>query len=86
MWKPRLWKARYAITLTLARCESHGDIVYVFLHGPDPIEKVSHQINQKVNHDSTIFYSAVLEKYISIYGDLPSNTELGKKIQLIYPD
>jgi len=44
------------------------------------------EINQKVNHDSTIFYSAVLEKYISIYGDLPSNTELGKKIQLIYPD
>tara|TARA_B000000557_G_C20783249_1_gene447477 strand:- start:183 stop:419 length:237 start_codon:yes stop_codon:yes gene_type:complete len=44
------------------------------------------EINQKVNHDSTLFYSAVLEKYISIYGDLPSNTELGKKIQLIYPD
>tara|TARA_B100001113_G_scaffold351289_1_gene350061 strand:- start:891 stop:1112 length:222 start_codon:yes stop_codon:yes gene_type:complete len=41
------------------------------------------EINQKVDHDSTIFYKKVLEKYVEIYGDLPSNTELGKKINLI---
>jgi len=43
------------------------------------------KINQKVDHDSTIFYKEVLMVFIKEYKDLPSNTEVGKKIKLIYP-
>jgi len=43
------------------------------------------KINQKVDHDSTLFYKGVLEEFLQIYQDLPSNTEVGKKIKLIYP-
>tara|TARA_B100001094_G_scaffold68014_1_gene64307 strand:+ start:795 stop:1766 length:972 start_codon:yes stop_codon:yes gene_type:complete len=41
------------------------------------------EINQKVNHDSTLFYKKVLEKYIELFGDLPSNTKEGKEVNLI---
>ena len=41
------------------------------------------EINQKVSHDSTIFYKKVLEKYVELFGDLPSKTTEGQKINLI---
>ena len=41
------------------------------------------EINQKVNHDSTLFYKKVLEKYIELFGDLPSKTKEGKEVTLI---
>ena len=41
------------------------------------------EINHKVDHDSTIFYKKILEKYIELFGDLPSNTDQGKQIKLI---
>ena len=42
-------------------------------------------INQKVDHDSTIFYKQVLKVFVEEYGDLPTQTEIGKKVKLIYP-
>jgi hypothetical protein len=41
------------------------------------------EINQKVSHDSTIFYKKVLEKYVELFGNLPSKTIEGKKIKLV---
>jgi hypothetical protein len=43
-------------------------------------------INRKVDHDSTIFYKQVLEVFVKEYGDIPTNTEVGKKVKLIYPN
>tara|TARA_B100000941_G_scaffold159844_1_gene113634 strand:- start:468 stop:587 length:120 start_codon:yes stop_codon:yes gene_type:complete len=39
-----------------------------------------------VDHDSTIFYKQVLEVFVKEYGDIPTNTEVGKKVKLIYPE
>ena len=40
------------------------------------------EINKKCHHNSTIFYKEVIKNYIETYGDLPSKTGPGQKIEL----
>jgi len=42
------------------------------------------QFNKQAHHDSQNWYRAVIEWYISQYGDLPSKTTPGKDIKLIH--
>lgn len=42
------------------------------------------QFNKKAHHNSQLWYSAVIEWYVNIYGDLPSRVGPGKDVKLIY--
>jgi hypothetical protein len=41
------------------------------------------QFNKQAHHNSHNWYKAVIEWYISKYGDLPSKTGPGKNVKLI---
>ena len=43
-----------------------------------------HQFNKKANHNSQLWYKAVIEWYVNEYGDLPSKVGPGKEIELIH--
>lgn len=42
------------------------------------------QFNKEAHHNSQRWYKAVINWYVSQYGDLPSKTGPGKEIKLIY--
>lgn len=42
------------------------------------------QFNNKAHHNSKNWYIAVIEWYVSVYGDLPSLIGPASKIRLIY--
>lgn len=42
-----------------------------------------HQFNKQAHHNSQNWYRAVIEWYISEYGDLPSKAGPGKEITLV---
>tara|TARA_B100001287_G_C22592558_1_gene486352 strand:+ start:726 stop:956 length:231 start_codon:yes stop_codon:yes gene_type:complete len=69
--------------LPLRKLQIESSIALQVLQNADNLSLSS--INQKVDHDSTIFYKQVLEVFIKEYGDIPTNTEVGKKVKLIYP-
>ena len=69
--------------LDLRTLQIESSIALQVLQNADNLSLSS--INQKVDHDSTIFYKQVLEVFVKEYGDIPTNTEVGKKIKLIYP-
>lgn len=41
------------------------------------------QFNKQAHHNSHNWYKAVIEWYISKYGDLPSKTGPGKNVKLV---
>ena len=69
--------------LSLRQLQTESSVALQVLQNADNLSLSS--IYQKVDHDSTIFYKKVLELYIKEYGDIPTNTEIGKVIKLIYP-
>tara|TARA_X000000950_G_scaffold289358_1_gene412296 strand:+ start:1409 stop:1633 length:225 start_codon:yes stop_codon:yes gene_type:complete len=71
-------------SLTLRQLQIESSIALQVLQNADNLSLSS--INQKVDHDSTIFYKQVLEVFVKEYGDLPTKTEVGKKIKLIHPE
>ncbi len=70
--------------LDLRTLQIESSIALQVLQNADNLSLSS--INQKVDHDSTIFYKQVLEVFVKEYGDIPTNTEVGKKVKLIYPE
>lgn len=44
------------------------------------------QFNKKAHHNSQLWYKAVIEWYVNMYGDLPSKISPGKEIKLIMED
>ena len=42
-----------------------------------------HQFNKKAHHNSQLWYKSVIEWYVNMYGDLPSQTGPGKEVKLI---
>lgn len=70
--------------LSLRRLQVESSLALQVLQNADNLSLSS--INQKVDHDSTIFYKQVLEIFVKEYGFLPTQTEVGKKINLIYPE
>ncbi len=44
------------------------------------------QFNKQAHHDSQRWYKAVIEWYVTEYGDFPSKTGPGKDIKLIIDD
>jgi len=42
-----------------------------------------YQFNKQAHHNSQLWYKAVIEWYITTYGDLPSKIGPGKDVQLI---
>jgi hypothetical protein len=42
------------------------------------------QFNKAAHHDSQRWYKAVIEWYVTEYGDLPSKTGPGKDIKLVH--
>jgi len=48
------------------------------------IDSDIHEFNRKAHHDSQNWYRAVIDKYISEYGGLPSQVGPGKMIKLLY--
>ena len=42
-----------------------------------------HQFNKQAHHNSQLWYKAVIEWYVNMYGDLPSRTGPGKEVKLI---
>lgn len=70
--------------LPLRKLQIESSIALQVLQNADNLSLSS--INQKVDHDSTIFYKQVLEAFVKEYGDIPTNTEVGKKVKLIYPN
>lgn len=44
------------------------------------------QFNKQAHHDSQKWYRAVIEWYVSEYGDLPSRYGPGKDIKLVLDD
>lgn len=69
--------------LNLRQLQIESSVALQVLQNADNLSLSS--INRKVDHDSTIFYKQVLEVFVKEYGNLPTQTEVGKKIQLIYP-
>ncbi len=69
--------------LSLRQLQRESSVALQILQNADNLSLSS--INQKVDHDSTIFYKQVLEVFVKEYGDIPTNTEVGKKVKLIYP-
>ena len=41
------------------------------------------QFNKKAHHNSQLWYKAVIEWYITQYGDLPSKVGPGKDVKLV---
>lgn len=70
-------------SLKLRQLQIESSIALQVLQNADNLSLSS--INQKVDHDSTIFYKQVLKVFVKEYGDLPTKTEIGKKIKLIHP-
>ena len=70
--------------LPLRKLQIESSIALQVLQNADNLSLSS--INRKVDHDSTIFYKQVLEVFVKEYGDIPTNTEVGKKVKLIYPN
>jgi len=70
--------------LPLRKLQIESSIALQVLQNADNLSLSS--INRKVDHDSTIFYKQVLEVFVKEYGDIPTNTEVGKKVKLIYPE
>ena len=42
-----------------------------------------HMFNKKAHHNSQLWYKAVIEWYITQYGDLPSKVGPGKDVKLV---
>ena len=42
-----------------------------------------HKFNKVAHHDSQLWYRAVIEWYITEYGDLPSQAGPGKDVKLV---
>lgn len=42
------------------------------------------QFNKQAHHDSQNWYRAVIEWYVTQYGDLPSKVGPGKDVKLVY--
>ena len=70
--------------LTLRQLQIESSLALQILQSADNLSLS--KINQKVDHDSTLFYGQVLTIFMEKYGKLPSETEMGKKIKLIYPE
>jgi hypothetical protein len=70
--------------LSLRQLQIESSVALQVLQNADNLSLSS--INRKVDHDSTIFYKQVLEVFIKEYGNLPTQTEIGKKIKLICPE
>jgi hypothetical protein len=70
--------------LSLRQLQIESSVALQVLQNADNLSLSS--INQKVDHDSTIFYKQVLEVFVKEYGNIPTKTEVGKKIKLIYPE
>jgi hypothetical protein len=70
--------------LTLRQLQIESSIALEILQSADNLSLS--KINQKVNHDSTLFYTSVLEEFIEHYNCLPSETEEAKDIKIVYPD
>ena len=70
--------------LSLRRLQVESSLALQVLQNADNLSLSS--INRKVDHDSTIFYKQVLEVFVKEYGNLPTQTEIGKKIKLICPE
>jgi hypothetical protein len=70
--------------LPLRKLQIESSVALQVLQNADNLSLSS--INRKVDHDSTIFYKQVLEVFVKEYGDIPTNTEVGKKVKLIYPN
>ena len=70
--------------LSLRQLQRESSVALQVLQNADNLSLSS--INQKVDHDRTIFYKQVLEVFVKEYGDIPTNTEVGKKVKLIYPE
>lgn len=69
--------------LSIRQLQIESSVALQVLQNADNLSLSS--INRKVDHDSTIFYKQVLEVFVKEHGNLPTQTEVGKKIQLIYP-
>lgn len=67
-------------TLTLRELQQESSRAVVVLGGNN---QTLSKFNKEANHDSQKWYLAVLNHYIDIYGDLPSKSGPGTKINII---
>ncbi len=70
--------------LTLRQLQIESSLALQILQSADNLSLS--KINQKVDHDSTLFYTSVLEEFMQHYNCLPSETKEAKSIKLVYPN